>query len=227
MRVTAAALATAGAAVEEVRLPSLASYDDDWTVLWAVYMAAFYGHHLEELGDRMDRSVVKLIEHGRRVDAVDYKRLEIARTQLSHVVAGVMADFDGLLCPTMAVPAPPTGKHGTRPPPPDDGLYHAADMTALFNLIAPCPVVSVPAGFTTGGLPVGMQIVGRRWRDDHVLDRGTCRRTSTSLGRSPPVDRCVSRGRTDYYRRGVDTPTSTRPSAASVGATASAVTGGR
>jgi Asp-tRNA(Asn)/Glu-tRNA(Gln) amidotransferase A subunit family amidase len=82
VRDTAASLTTAGASVEEITLPSLVDYDDDWTVLWAVYMAAFYGDHLEELGDRMDPSVVKLIERGRSVRAVDYKRLEIARTAL-------------------------------------------------------------------------------------------------------------------------------------------------
>jgi Asp-tRNA(Asn)/Glu-tRNA(Gln) amidotransferase A subunit family amidase len=169
VRETAVALATAGAVVHEIELPSLAPYDEDWTVLWAVYMAAYYGEHLEELGDRMDSSVVHLIEKGRQVSAVDYKRLEIARTQLWRVMAGVLSDHDGLLCPTMAVPAPKVGKHDPRPSP-EDGLYHSDDMTAVFNLIAPCPVVSVPAGFTTAGLPVGMQIVGRRWRDDEVLE---------------------------------------------------------
>jgi Asp-tRNA(Asn)/Glu-tRNA(Gln) amidotransferase A subunit family amidase len=189
VRDTAEALAAAGAIVDEVPLPSLAPYDDDWTVLWAVYMAAFYGEHLEELGDRMDPSVVKLIEHGRQVSAVDYKRLEIARTQLWRVIAGVLADHDGLLCPTMAVAAPPVGKHERRSPPPDDGLYHSSDMTALFNLVAPCPVVSVPAGFTAAGLPVGMQIVGRRWRDDDVLDaaRAVERVRPWADHRPPPV----------------------------------------
>ncbi len=170
VRDTAEALATAGAVVDEIVLPSLASYDDDWTVLWAVYMASFYGEHLEGLGDRMDPSVVGLIERGRRVSAVDYKRLEIARTRLWRIMAGVLAHYDGLLCPTMAVPAPKVGKHEPRQPPPDDGLWHSSDMTAVFNLIAPCPVVSVPAGFTATGMPVGMQIVGRRWHDDDVLD---------------------------------------------------------
>jgi Asp-tRNA(Asn)/Glu-tRNA(Gln) amidotransferase A subunit family amidase len=170
VRDTAAALADAGAIVDDVELPSLASYDDDWTVLWEVYMAAFYGEHLEELGDRMDPSVVRLIERGRQVSAVDYKRLEITRTQLWRIISSVLAEHVALLCPTMAVPAPKVGKQNPRPTPPDDGLYHASDMTALFNLVAQCPVVSVPAGFTRTGLPVGMQIVGRRWRDDDVLD---------------------------------------------------------
>jgi Asp-tRNA(Asn)/Glu-tRNA(Gln) amidotransferase A subunit family amidase len=53
-----------------------------------------------------------------------------------------------------------------------DGLYHALDMCMQFNNLAPCPALSVPAGFTRDNLPVGLQIVGRRWRDDTVLTIG-------------------------------------------------------
>jgi Asp-tRNA(Asn)/Glu-tRNA(Gln) amidotransferase A subunit family amidase len=46
-------------------------------------------------------------------------------------------------------------------------------MTAVFNLVAPCPAISVPCGHHEraphAGLPIGLQIVGRRWRDDVVL----------------------------------------------------------
>jgi Asp-tRNA(Asn)/Glu-tRNA(Gln) amidotransferase A subunit family amidase len=137
----------------------------------------------------MDRSVVNLIERGREVSAVDYKRLEIARTQLWRVMADVLADHDGLLCPTMSVSAPLVGKHEPRIPPPEDGLHHSSDMTAVFNLIAPCPVVSVPAGFTAAGLPVGMQIVGQRWRDDDVLDAARAvERVRPWADHRPPLD---------------------------------------
>ncbi len=46
-------------------------------------------------------------------------------------------------------------------------------MTAVFNLVSPCPAVSVPCGHhlatPNAGLPIGLQIVGRRWREDTVL----------------------------------------------------------
>ena len=46
-------------------------------------------------------------------------------------------------------------------------------MTGVFNLVSPCPVVSVPCGHheraADAGLPIGLQVVGRRWRDDTVL----------------------------------------------------------
>jgi Asp-tRNA(Asn)/Glu-tRNA(Gln) amidotransferase A subunit family amidase len=45
-------------------------------------------------------------------------------------------------------------------------------MTSVFNLVAPCPALSVPCGWDLDGMPVGLQIVGRRWREDTVLRIG-------------------------------------------------------
>jgi aspartyl-tRNA(Asn)/glutamyl-tRNA(Gln) amidotransferase subunit A len=45
-------------------------------------------------------------------------------------------------------------------------------MTACFNAFAWCPALSVPCGFTAEGLPVGAQIVGRRFEDRSVLRIG-------------------------------------------------------
>ena len=51
--------------------------------------------------------------------------------------------------------------------------YHSPDMTAVFNLVSPCPAISVPCGrhraTPDAGLPIGLQVVGRRWREDIVL----------------------------------------------------------
>jgi Asp-tRNA(Asn)/Glu-tRNA(Gln) amidotransferase A subunit family amidase len=45
-------------------------------------------------------------------------------------------------------------------------------MTFPFNMIAQCPALSVPSGFTRAGLPTGLQIVGRRYDDAVVLRIG-------------------------------------------------------
>jgi Asp-tRNA(Asn)/Glu-tRNA(Gln) amidotransferase A subunit family amidase len=57
-------------------------------------------------------------------------------------------------------------------------------MTGIFNLVSPCPALSVPCGFDPDGLPIGLQIVGRRWREDTVLTIGRAVEL-TGLGRPP------------------------------------------
>ena len=78
--------------------------------------------------------------------------------------------FDALLCPTMSRPAPRVGQtdsdfQSTR----DDGRFHGLDMTCPFNFVGQCPVVSVPAGFSREGLPIGVQVVGHRFDDLGVM----------------------------------------------------------
>jgi aspartyl-tRNA(Asn)/glutamyl-tRNA(Gln) amidotransferase subunit A len=91
------------------------------------------------------------------------------RQRLQDEMADLFADVDVLLTPTTAVPAfvaegpPPTEIDGRTV-----GGAESVPFTMLANL---CwnPACSVPAGVTADGLPVGLQIMGRRHRDDVVL----------------------------------------------------------
>ena len=173
VRDAAKALAKAGAKVEEVKLPWTRRIADAWTEIWQVFMAAYFGHLLDEYRAKMDPHVVKLIEAGNRMSARDYKRLEIERTALWRSFYPILEKYDAFLCPTMRVPAPRVGERDdTYNADRSDGRYHALDMTGQFNLLAPCPALSVPAAWSKEGLPIGLQIVGRRFRDDTVLTVG-------------------------------------------------------
>jgi Asp-tRNA(Asn)/Glu-tRNA(Gln) amidotransferase A subunit family amidase len=170
----ATALEGAGAIVDVVD-PALTPADEAaWGQLWAVFMATYYGHLVAEHGPKMDADVLRLIELGNGMSAVAHKRIELHRTDMWRRLAPIFADHDALLCPTMSEPPWPAAK-ADRPtvPPPDEAGYHSPDMTAVFNLVAPCPAISVPCGHHEraphAGLPIGLQIVGRRWRDDVVL----------------------------------------------------------
>ena len=167
------ALADAGAIVEEVDLPWDRSVVDDWALNWGVFLAACFGQHLERFRDRMTPAVVRLIEQGQAVDAVTLRRLEFARTRRWHQLAALFERYDALLCPTMARTATPVG--GTDEDFAEDdetGRFLGLDMTGPFNFTAQCPALSVPAGWSDEGLPVGLQIVGRRFDDAGVLAIG-------------------------------------------------------
>ena len=60
------------------------------------------------------------------------------------------------------------------------------DMTTLFNLTSPCPALSVPCGFHSDGLPIGLQIVARRHRDDLALRIGAAVERVLGGARRPP-----------------------------------------
>jgi Asp-tRNA(Asn)/Glu-tRNA(Gln) amidotransferase A subunit family amidase len=172
VRGAAAALRSAGAVVEEVHVNVTRKDEEAWVDLWGVFMATYYGHLVDEYAARMDPDGLRLIERGNRMSAVQLKRIELQRTDLWRRIAPVLASHDALLCPTMSTGPSGAAKADRPKDPPDDGRYHAADMTGFVNLVAPCPAFSVPCGFDDDGLPIGLQIIGRRWREDTVLRIG-------------------------------------------------------
>lgn len=194
--VTAAAdaLEAAGAIIEPVD-PKLGEADEAlWLKLWGVFMSAYFGHLVDDWSDRMDPDVLGLIELGYSLSATEYKRLEIDRTDVWRRVSNALSGRAALLCPTMATPPVPAAKADRAgEEPADDGRYHSADMTSVFNLVAPCPALSVPAGAHVGapfaGMPIGAQIVGHRWREDIVLQIGRAIEVALphTVGRRPPL----------------------------------------
>ena len=52
------------------------------------------------------------------------------------------------------------------------GRYRALDFTSIWNFVSQCPALSVPCGMTADGLPIGLQIIGRRHDDRGVLSLG-------------------------------------------------------
>lgn len=170
VRAAADNLAEAGAEIVEVD-PGIGRREEhNWNELWAVFMAAYFGHLVAEFGDRMDPAVLRLIERGNEISAVDYKRIELVRTEMWTRVAPILDEFDALMCPTMATgPIAASLAESGWPDTPDDGRHHSPDMTAVFNLISPCPVISVPVGLDVDGMPVGAQLVGQRWNSDELI----------------------------------------------------------
>jgi Asp-tRNA(Asn)/Glu-tRNA(Gln) amidotransferase A subunit family amidase len=189
VRAAAAALADAGASVVEVDLGWTKQSMDCWYEYWGVYLAAFFGDKLEAHRDEMDPEVVNLLEAGLAMDAVSFKRIEIVRTEQWRKLAALFETYDALLCPTMALPAQPADGSDTNYDRVDEaGRFHALDMTSIFNNVAQCPALSVPAGFTSGGLPVGLQIVTPRFADVEALAIGaTLEKVRPWAGKRPPV----------------------------------------
>jgi Asp-tRNA(Asn)/Glu-tRNA(Gln) amidotransferase A subunit family amidase len=189
VRRAAEALARAGALVEEVDLGWSREIPDAWSDHWGVYLAAIFGDQLDAFRQKMDPRVVRLIDAGLAMNAVDFKRIEFVRTRAWKKLAPVLERFDALLCPTMSQTARPVDEddflwYRDR----GDGLYHGLDMTSMFNFVSQCPALSVPAGWTEEGLPVGLQIVARRYRDDEALRIGAAlERVLPWADRRPPL----------------------------------------
>jgi Asp-tRNA(Asn)/Glu-tRNA(Gln) amidotransferase A subunit family amidase len=169
-RQSAETLRDAGAIVEEVNLGWTRQIVDDWFKHWAVYLAAFFARYLDEWRDDITPEVVRMIEFGQTVRATEFKQLEEARTKQWAKLQQILSNYDALLTATMALPAPPIGgKDSDYGEEDETGRYKGLDMTCPLNFVSQCPVITVPSGFTTDGLPTGLQIVGRRYDESTLM----------------------------------------------------------
>ncbi|MCL6611286.1 MAG: Asp-tRNA(Asn)/Glu-tRNA(Gln) amidotransferase subunit GatA [Peptococcaceae bacterium] len=137
--------------------------------LWCVHFAAFYRDYEEGWGRYMSPGVKAMIRAGAGLSAVDYKRLDLMRQQVWNKIEKVLARFDLIITPTLAVPAfeigmPGPGEIEGRPVDPYSGWF----LTYPFNLTGH-PAASIPCGTAGDGLPVGLQIIGRRFDEATVL----------------------------------------------------------
>lgn len=141
--------------------------DPIWAPLFYAGIAARLDDSLGEWRDRMDPGLVQIVEEGRRISAVQFAKATFARATFTEAVRKFFAKYDLLLTPTLAVPPfaagleqPPNRLAGSR-------LAWVA-FTYPFNLTGQ-PAATLPCGFMQDGLPIGLQIVGRRLADATVL----------------------------------------------------------
>lgn len=163
-------LRSAGAIVTRIQLDWDRSIADNWVQHWHVYLAAFFGEHLDRIGARADPRLAKVVAKGRSYDAVSIKRLEAVRKRQWAVMARLFESHDALLSPTMTRPAVGVeDDDSTYHVESTDGRKHGLDMTSVFNWVPWCPALSVPAGMSLTGLPVGMHVTAPPFREDTAL----------------------------------------------------------
>jgi Asp-tRNA(Asn)/Glu-tRNA(Gln) amidotransferase A subunit family amidase len=171
---TAAVLERAGALVERVNLGWDRAIADAWVKHWHVYLAAFFGADLDRIGALADPRLAAVVTKGRAHDAVSLRQTDLLRKGQWDVLASLFGSFDILLSPTMTRPAVGVEE--------DDAKYHALtadgrkrglDMTSVFNWVPWCPAMSVPAGLSHDGLPIGMHVTAPPHREDLAL-RAAC-----------------------------------------------------
>jgi amidase len=135
-----------------------------------VAMVANLARHLPEWKSQMQKGLVGNIEQGLALTAEAIGRAETLRGELWQRVRAFMEARDLLILPTTAVPPFPV----ELPYPTEINGKPLDNYTQWFFLtygitLTGLPALSVPCGFTRSGLPVGLQIVGRRRQEAAVL----------------------------------------------------------
>lgn len=94
-----------------------------------------------------------------------YKKAVSVRARIQREVAAVFESFDILLCPTSPTTAFPLGEKIDDPP-----AMYLSDLYTTFANLARIPSLSIPAGKSTQGLPVGVQLCGPQGCEEKILE---------------------------------------------------------
>jgi amidase len=182
---------TIGATVETAS-PDFSETNEIVLSTRGLMMAALHADKLTQWRDQMQQGLVWNIEQGLRLTPQEIGRGEKLRTLLWHRVRMFFERYDLLVLPTVAVKPFPV----ERPYPAEINGQPLANYTQWFFLtyaisLTGLPAISVPCGFTKDGLPVGLQIVGRRRQEASVLSAASAfERAAPWADRLPPVAEC-------------------------------------
>ncbi len=127
----------------------------------------WFNDHLDAYGERTRQRLLG----GQTIAAVDYLRAQAQRRAFSSVIRAAMQPIQALVLPTLPIPAIPIEQADT-----DidiDGVTENATVALLrltmpFNL-AGLPAISLPCGFTSNGLPIGLQLAGKPFEETLIL----------------------------------------------------------
>jgi aspartyl-tRNA(Asn)/glutamyl-tRNA(Gln) amidotransferase subunit A len=157
--------------------------------MWSGAMAGYFHDRLDEVGHLLDPGLRDVIERVAPMSAADLGNALQRRNGYYTGMRQFMENVDLLLTPTLPVTAFTAGLDE-----PDDWertILSPLDWTPFtypFNLTGQ-PAATVPCGFDSQGLPIGLQIVGR-WRDDRTVLRAAAafERAMPWARFTPPLD---------------------------------------
>jgi amidase len=176
-----------GCVVEDAE-PDFSGATESFETLRAIGFLQKYGTAAEKHRDLLKDTVLWNVEEGRRRTGADVARAEALRTQLFHRLRAFLERYEFLVCPVNQLPPYPVEVEWPRE-------IAGVPMGNYLDWMKSCycititghPAISVPAGFTPEGLPVGLQIVGR-YRDDFgVLQLARAFESLTGAWKKAPV----------------------------------------
>jgi len=186
VRASAQVFADLHAHVDEVSLEVL----DDLAELragvstTAVETYLYFRDYLENHLDQFDSIVSTRMLEGKNTKAVDFLQQQLAVADLRQRAVRSLESVDCLITPTTPFAAPPVDEVDQ-----EDRYFSVNGMclrnTVAVNLLGLC-AVSLPCGFTRGGLPIGLQLIGRPFDEARLLRLAYAYEQATEWGRYRP-----------------------------------------
>jgi aspartyl-tRNA(Asn)/glutamyl-tRNA(Gln) amidotransferase subunit A len=173
-------LAGEGARVEDVALPRTDELRSTQLVIIGTEAAAYHRERMSKDRAGYGTDVAQRLDLGATRTGTEYAASRRTRDELRRAYADALGSWDAIVLPTTPMTAPL--REG------QDAVAAAATLTAYtspFNLVG-LPAISIPCGFDTLGLPIGLQLVARPWAEARLLRVARAYERATSWNERRP-----------------------------------------
>jgi aspartyl-tRNA(Asn)/glutamyl-tRNA(Gln) amidotransferase subunit A len=175
-------LAGAGAELVPVEVPMIVAGARSNGPILLADAAAYHEETIRDHAEDIQETVLARLQNGASVTGVAYARAHRVQAEFKAALASLFGEIDVLLTPATPITALPF--------PEGDNIATTGALTrhtGPFNL-AGLPSMSVPCGFSSEGLPIGLMLTGRPWEEALVLRAAHAYQRATDWHkRHPPV----------------------------------------
>ncbi|CAN5731690.1 amidase [soil metagenome] len=187
-QVLAAALAavkTLRADIREITFPDPARAIEDWFPLCGMEAAVVHEKTYAEHKANYGPGLAGLIELGQAQKGTDYQKILLRRLDFTGRVKAMFEDIDLLLVPATGI-ASPTVERMSQMGTDADLISAVLRYTCPFDMSG-SPTITLPGGFTPGGMPVAFQFVSRHFEESLLVRAGWAFQQMTDWHRRHPA----------------------------------------
>lgn len=183
-----AVLEKLGAHVEEILLPHLKYLATVYNCIRSPEAACYHETYLETRPDDYGDDVRNVLEMGKLIRATDYVKAQRVRRIIIQEFQAAFRKVDVIVGPTAPVTAFKIGTNTVRINGKVVDIRNVtSQLTRPFNVTGQ-PAISIPCGFASDGLPVGLQIAGKAFAEETVLRVAYTYEANTEWHkRKPPI----------------------------------------
>jgi len=163
-------LMTMGAHIIDIDIPDIQANISAQLTIEATEPSTYHQQWLRERPQDYGEDVRTLLEVGELLPATHYVQAQRYRTMLRQHFLAAFRKVDVFICPTLPFTATPVGatevviENGVS----EDMLGAIMRFTGIPSLTG-LPALSVPCGFDSDGMPIGMQIIGQPFAENYLL----------------------------------------------------------
>ena len=181
---TARVLASLGAQMVSVQMPSVDDMVRDWGAACAVETAV--AHEATFPARRVDYGpgLAGFIDSARGISAAALHKIGLRRHAFRGRLAALFRDIDLLLIPAQFIPSPTKAQMATLGQDPN-ALGALIRFTAPFDMSG-SPTITLPSGFTARNTPIAVQLVSAHWGEDLLVRAGRAYQRETDWHRQHP-----------------------------------------